>query len=170
MLRSVLAIIVARTRAIFSSSSLFLVSFQDNGSVSSASSTSSAPYFVIRSSDSVPSVSSALHGGGSLPSPSPLSCHFRPPAILKTTFCVSWRYRLRDNFLNADLLFFKATSGGYTSSSKMGSILLNALCTATAAWFLPFHNRGGSDPSGRWLQGTMPVSGMPWGAPGGIAG
>jgi hypothetical protein len=26
------------------------------------------------------------------------------------------------------------------------------------------------DRSGRWPQGAMPVSGMPWGAPGGIAG
>jgi hypothetical protein len=28
----------------------------------------------------------------------------------------------------------------------------------------------GDDRSGRWLQGALPVSGMPWGAPGGIAG
>ena len=47
-LRSVLAIIVARTRAIFSSSSPTSVSIQDNGSVSSASSTSSALYFTRR--------------------------------------------------------------------------------------------------------------------------
>jgi hypothetical protein len=86
----------------------------------------------------------------------------------KATFYVSWRHRLRDICLNAALLFSKATSGGHTSDrapqlyapplggkdslSAYWYRYARALCTA--AWFLPFHTRGGtrgggSDPSGR---------------------
>ena len=53
-------------------------------------------------------------------------CHHRsffipfcPPAIFTTTLCVSWRHRLRDICLNAALLFFKATSGVYSSSPQL---------------------------------------------------
>ena len=31
--------------------------------------------------------------GGGFSLPPPFSCHFRPPAIIKPTFCVSWRHR-----------------------------------------------------------------------------
>jgi hypothetical protein len=79
---------------------------------------------------------------------------------------------LHDHFgrLHDKLHSFMGPLKGGSILLMLTSLVTHTLSALPAAWFLPFHTWGGSDRSGRWPQGVMPVSGMHWGAPGGIAG
>ena len=120
--------------------------------------------------------------------PSPFSCHFRPPALLKGHFLrqlasSSPRHLLKCCFALLQGHFGRSHvkphsfmpplyGGKHSLRLVFTSIYTHIRALCTAAWFLPFCTRGGSDPSGRSLRGAMPVSGMPCcaPAPGGIAG